>query len=118
VLEHSGECSRANAARLLAQLESLGSSPDHVIGFGGACGWHGGGVGVRSVRLRPDAHACTALKPPAHTCNTHTHTAGKLMDITKLVAAQLGLPVVILPSLASTDAPCLGASIVYSDGGE
>jgi glycerol dehydrogenase-like iron-containing ADH family enzyme len=35
-----------------------------------------------------------------------------------MVAAQLALPMVLVPSLASTDAPCLAVSIVYTDGGE
>ncbi len=43
---------------------------------------------------------------------------GKLLDMAKMVAHGLGLPMVIVPSLASTDAPCLAVSIVYSDQGE
>jgi glycerol dehydrogenase len=43
---------------------------------------------------------------------------GKLLDIAKMVAHQLELPMVMVPSLASTDAPCLAVSIVYDDDGE
>lgn len=76
LLEFSGECSRSNAAQLLAQLTDKGV--DHVIGFGG----------------------------------------GKLLDIAKMVAHSLRVPMVMVPSLASTDAPCLAVSIVYNDQGE
>ena len=31
---------------------------------------------------------------------------GKAIDTVKVVAGQLGLPTIILPTLASTDAPC------------
>jgi glycerol dehydrogenase len=35
-----------------------------------------------------------------------------------MVAHQLGLPMAMVPSLASTDAPCLAVSIVYNEDGE
>lgn len=43
---------------------------------------------------------------------------GKLLDMSKMVAHQLGLPMAMVPSLASTDAPCLAVSIVYNEDGE
>jgi len=43
---------------------------------------------------------------------------GKLLDLAKLVADKLKVPMVIIPSLASTDAPCIALSVVYTDGGE
>lgn len=42
---------------------------------------------------------------------------GKLLDMAKLVAHETQLPVVVVPSLASTDAPCTALSVVYSDAG-
>lgn len=33
------------------------------------------------------------------------------------VAHEMDLPVVVVPSLASTDAPCTALSVVYSDAG-
>jgi glycerol dehydrogenase len=33
------------------------------------------------------------------------------------VAHEMQLPVVVVPSLASTDAPCTALSVVYSDAG-
>lgn len=35
-----------------------------------------------------------------------------------MVAHQLDLPMAMVPSLASTDAPCLAVSIVYTEDGE
>ncbi|MEL6662673.1 MAG: iron-containing alcohol dehydrogenase, partial [Pseudomonadota bacterium] len=42
---------------------------------------------------------------------------GKTMDTAKAVAHALGLPVMIIPSLASTDAPCSALSVIYTEAG-
>jgi glycerol dehydrogenase len=42
---------------------------------------------------------------------------GKCLDTGKCVAYRLGIPVVICPTLASTDAPCSAVSVVYSPEG-
>lgn len=42
---------------------------------------------------------------------------GKTLDTAKAVAHAMGRPVVIVPSLASTDAPCSALSVLYSDAG-
>lgn len=43
---------------------------------------------------------------------------GKLLDMAKLAANELSVPVVICPSLASTDAPCTALSVIYKDNGD
>ncbi|MDF2935528.1 MAG: gldA [Paenibacillaceae bacterium] len=43
---------------------------------------------------------------------------GSALDTAKAVAHQLGLPVIIVPTIASTDAPCSAVSVVYKDTGE
>lgn len=43
---------------------------------------------------------------------------GKVLDTARAVAAELGLPVVNCPTLASSDAPCSALSVVYTDKGE
>ncbi len=43
---------------------------------------------------------------------------GKTIDTAKIAADQTGLPVVVVPTIASTDAPCSGCAVVYSRGGE
>jgi glycerol dehydrogenase len=42
---------------------------------------------------------------------------GKLLDTARAVAADLGLPVVNCPTVASSDAPCSALSVIYTDEG-
>jgi len=42
---------------------------------------------------------------------------GKCMDVGKVVAFHLGVPMVTCPTIASTDAPCSAVSVMYSDEG-
>ena len=42
---------------------------------------------------------------------------GKAIDAAKAVAAQLGLPCVIVPTVASNDSPCSSLSVIYNDDG-
>ncbi len=42
---------------------------------------------------------------------------GKTLDTGKMVALELGIPIVIIPTIAATDAPCSGLSVVYTDEG-
>jgi glycerol dehydrogenase len=42
---------------------------------------------------------------------------GKTLDTAKAVAHYEGLPVIIAPSIASTDAPCSALSVIYTDDG-
>jgi glycerol dehydrogenase len=42
---------------------------------------------------------------------------GKTIDTAKIVADRAGLPVIIVPTIASTDAPCSGCAVIYSEEG-
>lgn len=42
---------------------------------------------------------------------------GKCVDAGKAIAFRLGVPVVVVPTLASTDAPCSALSVIYSPEG-
>jgi glycerol dehydrogenase len=42
---------------------------------------------------------------------------GKVLDTARAVAADLGLPVVSCPTVASSDAPCSALSVIYSEEG-
>ena len=42
---------------------------------------------------------------------------GKTIDTGKAVADNLGLPVVIVPTIASNDAPCSGIAVIYNEEG-
>ncbi len=42
---------------------------------------------------------------------------GKVLDTAKAVAHRLGVPVVIVPTIAASDAPCSALAVVYRDDG-
>ena len=43
---------------------------------------------------------------------------GKALDTAKALAYELGVPVAIVPTLASSDAPCSALSVIYTASGE
>lgn len=43
---------------------------------------------------------------------------GKTMDTAKAVASQLKLPIIIVPTVASSDAPCSAVSVIYTPEGK
>jgi len=42
---------------------------------------------------------------------------GKTIDAAKIVSDRMNIPVIIAPTIASTDAPCSGCAVIYSDEG-
>jgi len=42
---------------------------------------------------------------------------GKVIDTGKVVAHRLTVPVIVLPTVAATDAPCSALSVIYTEGG-
>lgn len=42
---------------------------------------------------------------------------GKTIDTAKIAADRTNIPVIIVPTIASTDAPCSGCAVIYSDEG-
>lgn len=42
---------------------------------------------------------------------------GKAIDTAKIAADRANIPVIIVPTIASTDAPCSGCAVLYSDEG-
>jgi glycerol dehydrogenase len=42
---------------------------------------------------------------------------GKTIDTAKIVADRAGIPVIVVPTIASTDAPCSGCAVIYSNDG-
>ncbi|MFO7601124.1 MAG: iron-containing alcohol dehydrogenase, partial [Candidatus Desulfacyla sp.] len=42
---------------------------------------------------------------------------GKTLDTAKVVADRAGIPVIIIPTIASTDAPCSRCAVLYSEDG-
>ncbi len=59
-------------------------------------------------------------KAVARECGARTIVGaggGKVLDTARAVAADLGLPLVNCPTVASSDAPCSALSVIYSDEG-
>ncbi len=42
---------------------------------------------------------------------------GKAIDTAKIAADRAGIPVIIVPTIASTDAPCSGCAVIYTEKG-
>ena len=42
---------------------------------------------------------------------------GKTIDTAKIASDRAGIPVIIVPTIASTDAPCSGCAVLYSEQG-
>ncbi len=42
---------------------------------------------------------------------------GKVIDTAKIAADRTGIQVIIVPTIASTDAPCSGCAVIYSESG-
>nr|HPN37277.1 glycerol dehydrogenase [Melioribacteraceae bacterium] len=42
---------------------------------------------------------------------------GKVIDTAKIVADKVDIPVIVFPTIASTDAPCSGVAVIYTDDG-
>jgi glycerol dehydrogenase len=42
---------------------------------------------------------------------------GKTIDTAKIVADKAGIPVIVVPTIASTDAPCSGCAVIYNEQG-
>lgn len=75
-----------------------------VVSFGGECS-------DREI----DNHVESAKK-----CKAQFIVAiggGKTIDTGKIAADRLGIPVIVVPTIASTDAPCSACAVVYSEEG-
>lgn len=72
------------------------------------------------------AGECTKIevKRLAELCKSNQHDVvigiggGKTLDTAKAVAYYQNIPVIIVPTLASTDAPCTALSVFYKENGE
>lgn len=77
---------------------------------------------LRAVPVRP---ACTlaAIAAAAETAQAANADAicamggGKVIDLGRAVADQLRLPFVSIPTVAASDAPCSGLSVIYTEEG-
>ena len=100
--------SRSGTKRICPTLDVCFDGTDYVLHyevFQGECSQNQIDRLVSSCQ----AHGCTAIIGIG---------GGKILDTAKGVAYYAGLPVVIVPTVASTDSPCSSLSVVYRDNGE
>jgi len=100
--------SQSGTKRICPTLEQCFAGKDYAVRyeiFKGECSQ------TQIDRLVSSAkqHSCTAVVGIG---------GGKILDTAKGVAHYAGLPVVIVPTVASTDSPCSSLSVVYHDNGE
>lgn len=95
----------AEGATLLASLADAGI-PATTLTFGGECSLQE--IEGHTQALR-DASVCVAT--------VIALGGGKVVDAGKCIAHRLGVPAVVMPSLASNDAPCSAASVIYTPKG-
>lgn len=86
-----------------AVLPPEGLQPE-VVRFGGECS-------VAEINRLVDLGRSSAA------CAVVGAGGGKTADTARAVADALGLPAVLTPTLASTDAPCSALSVIYGVGG-
>jgi glycerol dehydrogenase len=94
---------RSDGARLAEGLRSAGI--EHVTSpFGGECSLEA--IGEHVAALAEERVDCLVAAG-----------GGKCVDTAKAVAHRLEVPVVVVPTLASNDAPCSAVSVIYTPEG-
>ncbi|VTM73362.1 Glycerol dehydrogenase [Raoultella planticola] len=73
-------------------------------------------LAVNARIMKSIAYAKSPALPAAMPC--WESAAEKTLDTAKALAHFMNLPVVIAPTIASTDAPCSALSVIYTDEGE
>lgn len=95
---------RGEAKRLLASLEQAGIEVV-IATFGGECSLQEVETQTAALREQGSFDALIALG------------GGKPLDAGKCIAHRLNVPVVIIPTLASNDAPCSAIAVLYTPEG-
>jgi glycerol dehydrogenase len=86
------------------------------------CGLDLGGQPITVESFRGECSESELARVSAVVTRTHADVlvgmgGGKTIDTAKIVADRARIPVVIVPTIASTDAPCSGCAVVYSEEG-
>lgn len=101
----SGRSRVAEGARLLASLAAAGIAAE-VCTFGGECS-------LEEIA----AHVDTLCDLDHRVDGLVAIGGGKSVDAGKAIAHRLSVPSVVVPSLASNDAPCAALSVIYTPEG-
>ncbi|EAQ98869.1 glycerol dehydrogenase [Congregibacter litoralis] len=101
----SARSQQAEGAVLLQSLEDAGISAT-ILTFGGECSF-----------AEINAHTDALLASDAAPATVIALGGGKVVDAGKSIAHRLRVPSVVVPSLASNDAPCSAASVIYTPEG-
>lgn len=87
-----------------------------------ACGidWSARGIHIEAFRgecCENELARVSAIITQKHVDVLVGMGGGKTIDTAKIAADRLHIPVIIIPTIASTDAPCSGCAVLYSEGG-
>ncbi len=109
-LEHaailmSARSENAEGKQILSSLDAVGIEAS-TSRFGGECSLQEIALHVDALRSAGDAVDCLVAVG-----------GGKAVDTGKSIAYRLGVPLVVVPSLASNDAPCSAVSVIYTTEG-
>jgi len=102
----STRCMQAEGGELLSSMQSAGLTTE-VLAFGGECS-------LDEINVHRDALA----RQPQTVDSLVAVGGGKAVDAGRAIAHRLGIPVAVVPSLASNDAPCAAVSVIYTPAGE
>ncbi|MDD4239225.1 MAG: glycerol dehydrogenase [Desulfotomaculaceae bacterium] len=89
---------------MLATAQGLLADKGKVEQFGGECS-EAEIVRIMELVMANDTTALAAIG------------GGKVIDCCKIVADKLGIPVIVVPTIAATDAPCSGCAVIYTEEG-
>ena len=95
----------AEGGRLMRSLEHEGLSSKNLT-FGGECSLQE--IGRHVAALQDSQDEVDGLVAVG---------GGKVVDAGRAIAHRVGIPVAVVPSLASNDAPCAGVSVIYTPEG-
>ncbi|WOJ98241.1 glycerol dehydrogenase [Congregibacter brevis] len=101
----SARSQRAEGVVLLQSLEDAGI-PATILTFGGECSFE-------EIEKHADVLRTQGVAP----ATVIALGGGKVVDAGKCIAHRIDVPAVVVPSLASNDAPCSAASVIYTPEG-
>jgi glycerol dehydrogenase len=96
---------QAEGGQLLESIRRAGLEAE-ILSFGGECSFEE--IGLHTTALSDLAEPVDGLIAVG---------GGKVVDAGRAVAQRLGIPVAVVPSLASNDAPCAAVSVIYTPEG-